>query len=96
MEMKFSDLEFKPHRFDHGIHAKHEFDNGYGVSVVQFNITLLSGEVVQGSYGSLDGLYEVAVTKGGKPYYESPITDGVIGYCDESEVEHIMEQVAKL
>lgn len=94
--MKFSDLEFNPHRFEHGIHAKYEFDNGYGVSVVQFNITLLDGKVVEGSYGSLDGLYEVAVTKGGKPYYNSSITDGVIGHCDEAEVEDIMEQVAKL
>jgi hypothetical protein len=96
MEMKFADLEFKPHKFEHGIHAKHEFDNGYGVSVLRFNITLLSGEVVQGSYGSLEGLYEVAVTKGGKPCYDTPISDGVIGHCDEAEVENIMEKVSKL
>jgi hypothetical protein len=96
MEMKFADLEFKAHKFEDGIHAKHEFDNGYGVSVLQFNITLLNDEVVQGSHGSLEGLYEVAVTKGGKPYYDSPITDGVIGYCDEAEVENIMIEVSKL
>ena len=24
--MKFSDLEFKPHRFEHGIHVKYEVD----------------------------------------------------------------------
>jgi hypothetical protein len=94
--MKFSDLQFRPHSSEHGIHAKHEFDNGYGVSVLRFNITLLNGEVVQGSYGSLEGLYEVGITKGGKLCYDTPITDGVIGYCDEAEVEDIMSQVAKL
>jgi hypothetical protein len=94
--MKFADLEFKAHKFEHGIHAKHEFDNGYGVSVLRFNITLLDGEVVQGSYGSLEGLYEVGITKGGKLCYDTPIADGVIGHCDEAEVEDIMEKVSKL
>jgi hypothetical protein len=94
--MKFADLEFKAHKFEDGIHAKHEFDNGYGVSVLRFNITLLDGKVVQGSYGSLEGLYEVAVTKGGKPCYDTSISDGVIGHCDEAEVEDIMEKVSKL
>jgi hypothetical protein len=94
--MKFADLEFKSHKFEHGIHAKHEFDNGYGISVVRFNITLLDGKVVQGSYGSLEGLYEVGITKGGKLCYDTPIADGVIGHCDEAEVEEIMEKVSKL
>jgi hypothetical protein len=94
--MKFADLEFKAHKFEDGIHAKHEFDNGYGVSVLRFNITLLDGKVVQGSYGSLEGLYEVAVTKGGKPCYDTSISGGVIGHCDEAEVEDIMEKVSKL
>jgi len=94
--MKFADLEFKAHKFEDGIHAKHEFDNGYGVSVLRFNITLLDGEVVQGSYGSLEGLYEVGITKGGKLCYDTPIADGVIGHCDEAEVENIMEKVSKL
>jgi hypothetical protein len=94
--MKFADLEFKSHKFEHGIHAKHEFDNGYGISVVRFNITLLDGKVVQGSYGSLEGLYEVGITKGGKLCYDTPIADGVIGHCDEDEVEEIMEKVSKL
>lgn len=94
--MKFADLEFKAHKFEDGIHAKHEFDNGYGVSILRFNITLLNGEVVQGSYGSLEGLYEVGITKGGKLCYDTPIADGVIGHCDEAEVEDIMEKVSKL
>jgi hypothetical protein len=94
--MKFSDLQFTPHSFRDGIQARYEFDNGYGVSVIRFNTTLSNGEVVPGSYGSLDGLYEVGITKGGKLCYDTPIADGVIGYCDEAEVEHIMEQVDKL
>lgn len=94
--MKFSDLEFKPHRSEDGIHAKHEFPNGYGVSVLRFNITLLDGEVVQGSYGSLEGLYEVGITQNGKLCYDTPIVDDVIGYCNEEMVENIMRQVEEL
>jgi len=100
MEMKFSDLEFKADKFEESIRAKHEFDNGYGVSVLRFNVTLLEQcgdtyhKAERGSYGS--GLYEVAVTKGGKLCYDTLIADGVIGDCDEEEVEDIMEQVSKL
>jgi hypothetical protein len=88
--MKFTDLKFEPHYIDDGIHAKHFFDNGYGVSVVRF----------PGSYGYEDGLYEVAVLKGTVDDYElcydTDVTDDILGHRDEIDVENIMEEVETL
>ena len=91
--MKFTDLKFVAHPVmgdNDGIQALHFFPNGYGVSVIRF----------PGSYGYEDGLYEVAVLKGTVDDYElcydTDVTDGVIGHCDEIEVENIMEEVETL
>ena len=87
--MKFSDLQFNPHKNypDTGVQAKHFFDNGYGVSVVSF----------PGSYGFRDGLYESAVLKGTEEdweiCYDSVITDDVLGYQSEEEVEVLLHDV---
>ena len=65
-------LEFKPvdNGVVTGIQAKHDFENGYGVSVIQNTI----------SYGASEGLYELAVTKvrqtGRMTALEKPNTDG--------------------
>jgi len=82
--MNFSDLNFQPHPVAAGgVQAKHFFDNGYGISVVRFN----------GSYGYEQGLYESAVLKGTEEdwhiCYDSVITDDVLGYQTEEEVENI-------
>ncbi len=88
--MKFSDLNFEPHYIDDGIAAKLFFDNGYGVSVVRF----------PGSYGYIEGLYEVAILKGTKDdydlCYDTPIADDILGHRDEEDVENIMEEVSAL
>ena len=90
--MKFSDLQFNPHKNypDTGVQAKHFFDNGYGVSVVSF----------PGSYGFRDGLYESAVLKGTEEdweiCYDSVITDDVLGYQSEEEVEDLLRQIKNL
>ncbi len=88
--MKFTDLNFEPHYITGGIHVKHFFDNGYGVSVVRF----------PGSYGYEQDLYEVAVIKGTsdnfKLCYDTPIADDVMGHRDEQDIENIMEEVASL
>ena len=90
--MKFSDLQFNPHKNypDTGVQAKHFFDNGYGVSVVSF----------PGSYGFRDGLYESAVLKGTEEdweiCYDSVITDDVLGYQSEEEVEVLLHDVENL
>ena len=90
--MNFSDLQFNPHKNypDTGVQAKHFFDNGYGVSVVSF----------PGSYGFRDGLYESAVLKGTEEdweiCYDSVITDDVLGYQSEEEVEVLLHDVENL
>ena len=88
--MKFSDLQFQPHPVAIGVQAKHFFDNGYGVSVVSF----------PGSYGFRDGLYESAVLKGTEEdwelCYNSVITDDVLGYQSEKEVEDLLHQIKNL
>ena len=90
--MKFSDLQFNPHKNypDTGVQAKHFFDNGYGVSVVSF----------PGSYGFRDGLYESAVLKGTEEdweiCYDTWITNDVLGYQSEEEVEVLLHDVENL
>ena len=90
--MKFSDLQFNPHKNypDTGVQAKHFFDNGYGVSVVSF----------PGSYGFRDGLYESAVLKGTEEdweiCYDTWITNDVLGYQSEEEVEDLLHQIKNL
>jgi len=90
--MKFSDLQFNPHKNypDTGVQAKHFFDNGYGVSVVSF----------PGSYGYEQDLYESAVLKGTEEdweiCYDSVITDDVLGDQTEEEVEDLLHQIKNL
>ena len=85
----FEDLEFEAHpvipRFD--TIAKLMFDNGYGVSVI-------TGE---GAYTNSANPYEVGVLdNAGSLDYTTPITDDVIGYCNESKVTEIMKQIQQL
>ena len=95
--MKFSDLDFQPHvNYPvSGIHAKHFFPNGYGVSVIQFTTPYGSG-----SYGAEEGLYELAVLKGVEEdwniCYDTPITDDVLGYQSEEEVEVLLCEIENL
>jgi hypothetical protein len=96
--MNFSDLNFHPHTNypDTGIHAKHFFPNGYGVSVVRFTTPRGFG----GSYGAEEGLYEAAVLKGLEDNweicYDTPITSDVLGHLTEEEVEDVLQQIENL
>lgn len=88
----FEDLVFKKHptfpEFD--VQAKMFFPNGYGISVI-------AGKY---AYSNNENPYECAVLKGNSEKwnltYDTPITDDVIGYCDEKKVTEIMEQIQKL
>lgn len=88
--MKFSDLNFEPHPNWDGVQAKYFFPNGYGVSVIRSSH----------SYGGSEGLYELAVLKGTEDdwdlTYSTPITEDVLGYQSEDEIQQLMEQVASL
>ena len=90
--MKFSDLNFHPHANypETGIHAKHFFPNGYGVSVVKTPY----------SYGHEEGLYELAVLKGVEENwsicYDTEITNDVLGYLTQDELDEVLMQVKSL
>ena len=83
---EFKDLEFKEHEgswFD--THAKVNFENGYGVSVI-------NGE---SAYCDSD-TYELAVLYNDSLTYNTKITDNVIGYQTAEEVTELMKQVQEL
>lgn len=84
----FNDLEFKHEISPFGSmeRARLQFPNGYGISVVRGTY----------SYGGDEGLYECAVLKDNKLCYDTPITNDVIGYCDENKVNEIIKQVEEL
>jgi hypothetical protein len=70
-----------------GRRAQVRFSNGYGASVI-FNVYSTSGA---------EGLYEVAVTdKNGRLMYDTPVTPDVVAYCDESDVERVLQQIVAL
>jgi hypothetical protein len=87
---KFEDLEFElinDAPFMVGKKSRMHFDNGYGVSVVSHSY----------SYGSRDGLYELAVLDSNDEItYDTTVTSDVIGYLTEEDVSNIMKQVQEL
>jgi hypothetical protein len=83
----FEDLEFRmvPSK-DGGIHATMDFENGFGVSVVQSPYT----------YGGDRGLYELAVIKHGDIHYDNPVAKGdVVGYLRPEDVTDAMLVIQK-
>jgi len=69
-----------------GVQKVYEFDNGYGASVIRH----------QGSYGFSKGLWELAVLHYGDLCYHTHITDDVIGYLTETEVDKYLKQIEEL
>ena len=69
-----------------GIQAVIHFENGYGASVIKH----------PRSYGGPDGLFEIAVLKDGQLCYDTPITDDVIGWCDDNKVEEVLNSIKNL
>ena len=75
-----------------GTQKVYKFENGYGASVI-------SGGTY--TYGGDEGLQELAVLKfkGDGDYslcYDTEITDDVLGYLTEQDVEDLLEQVKNL
>lgn len=87
--LKFEDLKFQEHPLHNGsgIQAIVKFTNGHGASIVKAPST----------YGSRDGLYELAVLdKDGHISYDTPITSDVLGYLSESDVSDVLLRISKL
>ena len=66
------------------------YPNGYGASIVQH----------QFSYGGNIGLWELAVIKGTEEEwdicYTTPITNDVLGYLEEAEVDELLIKIEAL
>ena len=83
----FEELNFQTHPTGMGQQCIVQFSNGYGASIVQGPHT----------YGGKDGLYELAVFgKDGHITYSTPITDDVLGYLSEQEVEKTLLDIKNL
>ncbi len=83
----FEELNFQPHPTGMGKQCIVQFSNGYGASIVQGPHT----------YGGKDGLYELAVFgKDGHITYSTPITDDVLGFLSEQEVEKTLLDIKNL
>lgn len=85
----FNDLVFQPYSGwlgANGVKSEIAFPNGFGVSVVRHD----------GSYGGESGLYELAVLKGSKICYDTPVTGDVEGWLTPDKVTELMQQVQEL
>lgn len=74
-----------------GTQDLYRFDNGYGASVIRHSF----------SYGGDRGLFELAVIKFYKNgewhlTYETPITDDVIGYLSDQDVQELLDRIQQL
>ena len=72
--------------FNGGIQKVYEFPNGYGASVIKH----------KGSYGYSEGLWELAVLNEGELCYDTEITNDVIGYLNDPEVDRLLRKINQL
>lgn len=83
----FEQLIFQKHPIGVGKQCIVQYPNGYGASIVQGPHT----------YGGPNGLYELAVFgKNGEITYDTPITNDVLGYLSEQELEKILLDIKNL
>jgi hypothetical protein len=84
---KFKELIFQQHPTGMGKQCIVQFSNGYGASIVQGPHT----------YGGPNGLYEIAVFgKDGQITYDTSVTNDVLGYLSEQEVEKTLMDIKNL
>ena len=73
-----------------GAQKLYRFANGYGASVVRNEF----------SYGGWDGKWELAVIKWvGEDFdlvYDTPVTDDVIGRCDDDDIAALLDEIERL
>lgn len=64
-----------------GENYRYKFKNGFGASVVKNMF----------SYGNKEDLYELLILKGGKPVYDTSLTDNVVGYLTPLEAMALLK-----
>ncbi len=87
MPKEFKDLEFKMHTIFPMLntHAELELDNGYGISVINGSSAHCCADT-----------YEVAILKDGEITYTTSITDDVLGYQSEDDINELLVKLEKL
>ena len=85
---KFDLLTFEKLKHQDGIQAIAEFPNGFGASVIKSDT----------SFGGKSGLFELAVLDNdtGNINSTTDITDDVIGWQDENDIDRILTAISKL
>lgn len=82
----FESLVWKESKAPKGIYATMEFDNGFTASVIRNEM----------SYGNAQGLYELAVLKDGEFSSDTDITDNVLGWQDEKDIDRTLNAMSKM
>ena len=81
------DLNFKKSKMPKGVFSTVNFPNGFGASIICNDM----------SYGGKAGLFEVAVIDSkGNITYDTDITDDVLGWLDEKDVERTLDAIRQL
>lgn len=100
---KFNPILEREHPVGNGVQKVYRFENDYGASVVRFGVSGLASFPGGGSYGADAGLWELGVIKfrgeGELDFsltYSTPITDDVLGYLSDDDVENTLHQIAAL
>lgn len=85
--MKVSDLVFRDHPAQgFGTITSHNFANGYGASII----------TGKNAYANEDAPYELAVLHNGDLCYDTELTDDVLGYLTEDEVNQYLLKIEAL
>ena len=85
---KFDLLTFKKIKHQDGVQAIAEFPNGFGASIIKSD----------SSFGGKSGLFELAVldNETGNINSTTDITDDVIGWQDEGDIDRILNAISML
>tara|TARA_B110000977_G_scaffold65925_1_gene89721 strand:- start:177 stop:476 length:300 start_codon:yes stop_codon:yes gene_type:complete len=85
---KFDLLTFEKLKHQDGIQAIAKFPNGFGASIIKSDT----------SHGGKSGLFELAVLDNdtGNINSTTDITDDVIGWIDEDDIDRILTAISKL
>ena len=68
------------------IQKRYTFDNGYTMSILR----------KEGTYGALEGLFEVAVVHNDRIIYDTPVTGDVVGWADLADLFRLKEEISSL
>ena len=85
---KFDLLIFEDMKNQNGIQAFADFPNGFGASIVKSDF----------SHGGKSGLFEIAVLDNdtGNINSSTDITDDVLGWQDEGDIDKVLTAISKL